>query len=194
MSNAQEDPVCLRYWLAENVLDMTNVKNSYITYKQATKETLLLALQYKIIHNTIPTKKKLKDWKLSDSEICTFCNEAVDTLAHYFWECKIAKEIRIRCVQLLNFEEEFETVMTKLKFLLGFGNKKFDHISLIIKYCIYLIKQKEYPLKDKILEREMSIRIQSDKERMNANDFENKWGVLHNITNNYKTFSNTSPN
>ena len=75
--------------------------------------------------------------------------------------------------------------MTKLKFLLGFGNKKLYYISLIIKYRIYLVKQKKYPIKDKILERALSIIIQADEERMNTNDFENKWEVLINMTNNY---------
>ena len=73
----------LKYWQGEGVLDQNYVKNSFVENKRATSETSLLAFQYIIIHNIVPTNTKLKDWRDKDCDICTYCKSHIDTLEHY---------------------------------------------------------------------------------------------------------------
>ena len=42
--------------------------------------------QYKIIHRFIPCRKKLFDWKISDTPNCKFCNK-IEDLKHFYLSC-----------------------------------------------------------------------------------------------------------
>ena len=93
LNERQEQPACLRYWGLEDIVDSTTVKDSFKIYKQATSESKLLSVQYKIIRKVISTNTKQKGWKIRNKELCSYCNESIDTLIHYFWDCKLATQV-----------------------------------------------------------------------------------------------------
>ncbi len=45
----------------------------------------------KIIHYITATRDKLFWWNIVDSDICTFCNEEIETLPHLLIECEAVK-------------------------------------------------------------------------------------------------------
>ncbi|KAH3792602.1 hypothetical protein DPMN_146099 [Dreissena polymorpha] len=53
-----------------------------------TIESTLRNVQYKYIHRIIATNKYLFKCKLSNSNLCDFCSENIETIEHLFWECK----------------------------------------------------------------------------------------------------------
>ena len=126
-----------------------NWKNIFKLCFHTTKDTTLQWFQARLLHRILPTAKYLKLCKISNSDLCTFCNENVETLEHLYWECGIVKV----------FWEEF-TICLKEKCyncarltlnlnLILFGvsqnirtDKPFDFILLYAKFYIYKCKLK----------------------------------------------------
>lgn len=181
-----EMPTCVRYWQSENIQDYNLLSNSFINYKNSTSETELLSFQYKIIHNAVPTNKKLQDWHIKETDICSYCNIHIDTIVHYLWDCKLSQDVRQGCSNMLNMKELND--VTKTEFLFGSGDKRLDNISLILKHYIYRIRQGDKQLNMKTLEREVSTRIMADKIHMKDIDYQNKWGVLSAATTSIQSY------
>jgi len=91
-----------------------------IPYECST-ETHLQSFQYKIIHRYFPCKYNLHIWRIEDEDKCTQCNE-VDTLSHYFAECKMLESFWkiLKTWFLRNFQ--FIINFTPLDILLGIPN------------------------------------------------------------------------
>ncbi|KAH3892519.1 hypothetical protein DPMN_016637 [Dreissena polymorpha] len=80
---------------------------------KATIESTLRKFQYKYIHRIIATNKYLFKCKLSNSNLCDFCGENIETIEHLFWECKHTQHI---WNQLVSFLEQ-QQLNVKLSFL-----------------------------------------------------------------------------
>ncbi|KAH3882425.1 hypothetical protein DPMN_006364 [Dreissena polymorpha] len=80
---------------------------------KATIESTLRNFQYKYIHRIIATNKYLFKCKLSNSNLCDFCSENIETIEHLFWECKHIQPI---WNQLTSFLEQ-QQLNVKLSFL-----------------------------------------------------------------------------
>ncbi|KAH3709354.1 hypothetical protein DPMN_068816 [Dreissena polymorpha] len=80
---------------------------------KATIESTLRNFQYKYIHRIIATNKYLFKCKLSNSNLCDFCSENIETIEHLFWECKHIQPI---WNQLISFLEQ-QQLNVKLSFL-----------------------------------------------------------------------------
>ena len=59
-----------------------SIMESLQTYRNVTKETVLIAMQLKLVHNIVATNKKKYDWKIIESPKCRYCLE-LDTVIHF---------------------------------------------------------------------------------------------------------------
>ena len=57
-----------------------------------TKETRLRVLQWKILHNIYPTNILLCKMKVRDDQMCSYCNDVVDYIEHFFFDCPTIKK------------------------------------------------------------------------------------------------------
>ncbi|KAH3747606.1 hypothetical protein DPMN_182034 [Dreissena polymorpha] len=90
-----------------------NWKHIFTMPYKATIESTLRNFQYKYIHRIIATNKYLFKCKLSNSNLCDFCSENIETIEHLFWECKHIQPI---WNQLTSFLEQ-QQLNVKLSFL-----------------------------------------------------------------------------
>ena len=171
-----EIPNSVRYWHMLGMLDENRILKSMAIYRNSTKETYLLALQLKIIHNIVATGKKMKDWKLSMTDNCRYCNKQEDVL-HFFWDCNFTKELIDKCKCSINIEN---MSFDKWDFLLGTNQIADDNIALIIKYYIYKVRQNNTMFSAKEFRQEIKIRMVSDKVSLPARIYNVKW-VLSDI-------------
>ena len=58
----------------------------------STKETRLIVLQWKVLHNIYPTGTLLHKMKINPTDLCKFC-DARDTPLHFFFECKAVTQL-----------------------------------------------------------------------------------------------------
>lgn len=84
----------------ENVrLSYDSFLNSFLNMKELTSSPKYLSFQYRLLHRKIFLNKILKKWKLSDTELCTWCNLEYETIEHFFYECTEVRDFwrRLRC-------------------------------------------------------------------------------------------------
>ena len=68
---------------------------------KSTNVVSLQSFQYKYVNRIIPTNKYLYKCKLTNSNLCVFCQEYIETQEHLFWECRIIQETWSQLKRLL---------------------------------------------------------------------------------------------
>ena len=135
-----------------------NFEQIYCIPFNATIYTKLRAFQFKINHNILYTNEKLHNVKLSDTPLCTFCNNEIETLVHLFVECNKVTNVWQEVIDKL-LQPFGVTNLTKSEIILGVEttpeqNEIINHIILEVKYYIYVCKlEKCNPLFNRIKNR-----------------------------------------
>ena len=44
-----------------------------------------------MLHQTLANNEALYKWTLTESDLCSFCNEEIETIYHTYLECEITK-------------------------------------------------------------------------------------------------------
>ena len=91
----KEDPPleCKTKWQNElNIPENENCKHIFLTPVQCKLNVRCIYFHFKIIHRTLKTNRKLKQFKIKESEICDKC-EHIETIAHLLYECQEAKDL-----------------------------------------------------------------------------------------------------
>ena len=69
------------------------VDSNWWKTKKVTNDIQIRWFQYRIMRRILATNTFLCKIGITDSELCTFCNEYPETLNHLFWECEYTSEI-----------------------------------------------------------------------------------------------------
>lgn len=91
----------------------TRWKQCFITLKNVTKDTTLLWLQYRILHNILTTNRSVSKYNKNQTERCSFCQAESETITHLLWQCPrvksfwksvglMASRCNIECADKLN--------------------------------------------------------------------------------------------
>ena len=81
-----------------------NVRKQFTRIYMITNHSKLRSFQYRIIHNALIFNKRLKLWKIKNSDLCTNCEIYAEDILHFFYECKFAEQLWV---------EVFEMIKTK---------------------------------------------------------------------------------
>ncbi len=81
-------PTLAEKWqdLLQTVIDDEIICKVLQNIKLITLTTKLRSFLYRLVHFAILTNTKLSEWKVVNSELCTFCNTEPETYIHLFWE------------------------------------------------------------------------------------------------------------
>ena len=145
-----DKPTAQRKW--DNVLLLLETHDWYKTYTlpyKVTRDTNVRWFQYRLIHRILSTNTFLYKIGISQNNLCSFCNNAVETIVHLFWECNLVNNfwhnleswLKGECVHII------ELNITKEDVILGIQNiRRADNvinlIILLAKQYIYRIKYK----------------------------------------------------
>ncbi len=101
-------------------------------------------LQIMICHNSLVTNSILKKMGINNTDLCNFCTNEKDTIAHYLWDCQFSQRfwrdfqniVREKCENCTRLVLNVELVL--------FGNSEntktdeiFNQIMLWAKYFVY---------------------------------------------------------
>lgn len=161
----------------QTILDCNLSENNwmeiYNTPHQATRDTKLRLLQYKILHRILPVNSWLFKCGLTNSNTCNFCQIYIETIEHLLWECNVIKNLWLALCQKLNIE-----IFNMKDAILGISEDfAIEHIKIITKDYIFKCKlyNNTQPNLNNLLH-VMKIKIKIEESHTNRVKFLNKWG------------------
>ena len=132
-------------WIRNRRTHLVNTIISIIV----TKETRLQVLQWKILHNIYPTNILLCKMKVRDDQMCSYCNDVVDYIEHFFFDCSTIKKFWNYIEQYILITFDIQTHLTVVDVLFGIKQHNYrkvktkltNHVILIAKMCISMYKK-----------------------------------------------------
>ena len=92
-----DNSVIVKYWKSWEkdglVFDSERYKNAFSMWKRSTKITKLRDFQYRLLLNKVVCNDRLHEWGMVENNLCTFCNEARETVTHLLYNCKKVRSI-----------------------------------------------------------------------------------------------------
>ena len=139
------EPCSSRFW--ENKLNISISKDIWNIPISSTKESRLRELQWKILHNIYPTNILLTKMGLKHSNICSFCDNSIDFIEHFFYYCSKIKDIWTYVSDYFQSFFDIRITLNVKHVLIGIADKAelnlnqeqlvvLNHLVLIGKMCI----------------------------------------------------------
>ena len=154
----------------------------------AALSTYFIFLHYRIVMRTFPTNKLLYVMQVEPSNMCSFCQQSIESIVHLFWDCPKAK-IFIKEV-LSHIKQKYNKTMTMNKTKWFLLDDTDDIEVLIITLCKYVIHKARLDKSNpsinvmlNVLKREAQKEYISFKSKNKINEFQTKWGSLEQILN-----------
>ena len=126
-----------------NTLTNSDWRRFFTMPHLSVSEARLRYFQFKFLHRIIPTSKLLFSMGKSDSDLCSFCGIATESIEHLFWECSHTASF-ILDVEGLILKKQF--CFSKQTFFFGYGNSPnhaYNFLILHMKYYIFDCKRKD---------------------------------------------------
>ena len=103
----------------------------------------------RLLHNFYPTNILLCKMKVRDDQMCSYCNDIVDYIEHFFFDCPTIKKFCNYIEQYILITFDIQTHLTVVVVLFGikqhnYGKVKtklINHVILIAKMCISMHKK-----------------------------------------------------
>ena len=145
-------------------------------YRKCTKETWLLAMQVKIIHNILATNKRKQDWGIQDFSNCQYC-QTLDTILHYIWHCPFTQQVIKKCLNVLNINN---IDFSMWDFIFGKDDIMIDNLSLMIKNYIYTLRKEDKQFSNQQFLYEVDVRFKADMTENNRENYKyaHKWSFF----------------
>ena len=107
-----------------------------------TLSTSLQSLHYRIVNRILPTNTFLLRAGLTDSNLCTFCNVALETLDHLFMNCGKVREFISKIKSMLLQKYKFHITSEQINCVFPDDNERtvIGLISIIAIQCIWFSK------------------------------------------------------
>ena len=145
-----DKPTAQRKWNIDLLLPETHEwYKTYILPYKITRDTNIRWFQYRLIQRILSTNTFLYKIGFTQSNLCSFCNDATETLVHLFWECNPVNEFWHNLENWLKGEcmHISELNFSKNDVLLGIQNTLradgvINLIILLAKQFIYRMKYK----------------------------------------------------
>ena len=105
--------------------------------------------QFNLLHRIVYTNNLLYKMNFTDSNLCSFCEEAEESLEHLFFECKASQDFWKSVISWLTELDFGINALDKIDIMLGYTthNTRFwtllNHIIIICKQIIFLQSAKK---------------------------------------------------
>ena len=84
--------------------------NAFANIYLVTNVAKFRSFQYRLLHRAVITNKQLFRWKMLKNNLCTFCQEEVETVIHLFVMCPRVRDLWIRTEEFMhNFSDSIIT-------------------------------------------------------------------------------------
>ena len=147
----QRDDILVNYhqrfiYFADINVEFNDYCEALSSYVKLTANRKLQSFQYRMLMSSTVLNTKLKKWKIKNSDQCTNCNLAIESVKHFFWECYDAKRIWTKFIDYC--KTEFHTTITLnyenilLNTVHETKNNGINFMCLIVKQYMYKMRCK----------------------------------------------------
>ena len=155
-----------------------------------TRSAQLRVFHYKVINRIVTTNTFLKIIRIKDDDMCTFCKEEPESLAHLFWHCEKVQSFIAQVITFLRTDFQIVChISPENWFFLNDLNPINALVFTIAKRVIYKAKLEENIPNTSYfkasLKYEADIEYTSAKLARKVSEFEEKWGNLRRIRTEY---------
>ena len=134
-----EEPTCIAYWQKHTKVSTKELIQSLSLVRASCKEAKLFEFQYKVLHNFVNVNRNLFKWGLINSPKYIYC-ENEDSILHYLFRCVNVNNFIEQIVDYINSYIEHEITYSENEYIFGIRDKAVNHVFIIIKYTICLLK------------------------------------------------------
>ncbi len=125
-------------------VNITNWEEIYGNIYLATIYTKFRDFQFRLLHRTLVTNRKLVLMELSNNEKCTFCNVESETIEHLLYDCQCCHLIWNRLINLIFLHTGIQLDCTKINVLFGIPLEGNFPVKQAINTCLVIAKQYIY--------------------------------------------------
>ena len=170
------EPSALRHWREEDKEFTDNTLYQSFEYaKQSTRDTRLLTFNFKLMHRIINNNSNLTKWNMKSNPCCTFCSDhEIDDTKHALINCTWTYQKLALILDSLDPDRDWGRTVNTKTWIFGVANPSVNLLLLIIKKYLCDVRSGLYSFSIHKLQREIYMRILSDKKFMNPIDFETK--------------------
>ena len=192
-TGSQCPPHITQKWSVDLNKEVTDdiVSKAFVAINSTTIIPKLREFQYRLLHRNLITNKLLSQWRIKESDLCTFCNEEEESLFHLLWDCTFAFQAWQKLFNWLHDKTNVNINFTIEEILFGNNDsdnfKAYNTIFIVTKYCIYSDKCNEtLPNFEKIVKKIKYIHAAEKKiaiNRQRLTEHNKKWILLTNCFN-----------
>ena len=163
------------FWMKKYNID---ISNHFVLAYNATKESRLRLLHFKILHNIFPSNILLNRMGIKDTELCDYCGER-DVIEHMLIHCNRLKGFWAMVMNTIYSRTNVRIEITDQNILFGIAKtepqtknshlKIINHIILIAKMCISKAKFGSISNIFMIFELELAARVHYLEIKININ-------------------------
>ena len=133
-------PTAIQKWTEVYDIKEDEWGNIFRLPYRISSETDLQAFQYKIINRFLPCNYTLSIWYSDITNICQYCHQQSDTLAHYFLYCRDVAMFWKQFGKMWKRIVEFWFPLSELDILFGIQNETCDEIIDALNFCVLFAK------------------------------------------------------
>ena len=166
-------------------IDRDFISRSFQLIRKATISPKHRVFQFKLIHRCLVTNKSLYDWKLKDTNICTFCESHIETIVHLLWDCTKVQSFWKEVFDWIKEVTDTNIIFNSKEILLGIDNNNltfYNAVFIMVKQYIYACRCKNMLLNIQTLIHNVKHYIQAEKYIAVKNDKVNyhnrKWSLF----------------
>ena len=168
-------------------LTMEDWLSSFELAFQCTKFIDLQYFHFRMLHQILANNEALYKWKLTDSDLCSFCNEEIETIYHTYLECEVVKCFWKALEKYLHRTLRVHFPITNQEIILGFKGDDLSTINVIYlsakKYLYKCRCSQSYPRIETYIP-QLKILINNEKGiyvlNNNYEKYLDRWGYLAN--------------
>ena len=164
---AYSTPCAVGFWKRKYNICFIKEKEYWSLPSKCCQESRLRELQWKILHNIYPTNILLHKIGLANNNKCTFCNDTIDFIEHFFVHCKQISNIWTNVKDVFYHKYQKQVILNEITILFGIVGSVFlsveeinciNHLILIAKMCISKYKYGTPIMLNIMFEKELSLR------------------------------------
>ena len=150
-----------------------------------TKDPTIQWLQYRIINRILPTRKYLKKIKVTNCDLCSFCDHDVESIEHMFFDCDLVSAVWNNLEYIIYTNTNIIVHFDKKEVLFGRAmndeNLVINFLTLYTKHYIYINSKQSKNLSMNGLLNHLKVNYECHKymalKSYTVEKFNDKWNV-----------------